>query len=83
MAESEFQEGNHDDRRKSRENLKEDLEELLEEMEKLTVHLTWIVYDCTVIRTNPDLTNDLQHLGDAFLRCKEQIKKEQQDVPME
>lgn len=36
MAESEFQEGNYDDRGKMRENLKKDMEELLEKMENLT-----------------------------------------------
>ncbi|NXE36667.1 SYCE3 protein, partial [Ptilorrhoa leucosticta] len=83
MAESEFQEGNCDDRRKMRENLKKDMEEILEKMEKLTVHATWMVYDYTAIQINPDLTNAMQHLEDVFLRCKEQIEKKWQEVPME
>ncbi|NXI01928.1 SYCE3 protein, partial [Pachycephala philippinensis] len=83
MAESEFQEGNYDDRAKMRENLKKDMEELLEKMEKLTVRATCMVYNCVSIRTSPDLTNAMQHLEDVFLRCKEQMEKKWQEVPME
>ncbi|KAM4784470.1 synaptonemal complex central element protein 3 [Cyanocitta cristata] len=82
MAESEFQEGNDDDG-KTRENFKKSTEELLEKMENLTVWATQIVYDCIAIRTNPDLTNTMQHLEDAFLRCKEQLEKKGQEVLME
>ncbi|NXM50547.1 SYCE3 protein, partial [Gymnorhina tibicen] len=83
MAESEFQEGNYDDRRKVAENLKKEMEELVENMEQLTVHATWMVYDCTTIRTNPDLTNAMQHLKVAFLSCKEKMEKKQQEVLVE
>ncbi|NXB29507.1 SYCE3 protein, partial [Eulacestoma nigropectus] len=83
MAESEFQEGNYDDRGKMEANLKKDMEELLEKMEKLTVRATWMLYDCIAIWTNPDLTDAMQHLEDAFLRCKEQMEKKQQEVPVE
>ncbi|NWV93981.1 SYCE3 protein, partial [Machaerirhynchus nigripectus] len=83
MAESEFQEGNCDDRRKMEKNLNRAMEELLEKMEKLTVRAAWMVYDCIAIRTNPDLTNAMQHLEDAFLRCKEQIEKKWREVLME
>ncbi|NWW18404.1 SYCE3 protein, partial [Falcunculus frontatus] len=83
MAESEFQEGNYDDRGKIDKNLKKDMEELLEKMEKLTVHATQMLYDCMAIWTNPDLTNAMQHLEDAFLRCKEQVEKKSQEVLME
>ncbi|NXB57917.1 SYCE3 protein, partial [Struthidea cinerea] len=83
MVESEFQEGNYDDRGKMRENLKKDMEELLEKMENLTVRATQMVYDCIAIRTNPDLTNAMQHLEDAFLRCKDQMEKKGQEMLME
>ncbi|NWI77073.1 SYCE3 protein, partial [Dryoscopus gambensis] len=83
MAESEFQEGNYDDRRKMDENLKKDMEELLEKMEELTVRATWIVYDCIAMRTNPDLTNAMQHLEVTFLRCKEEMEKKRPEVLME
>ncbi|NWU31650.1 SYCE3 protein, partial [Dyaphorophyia castanea] len=83
ISESEFQEGNNDDRRKTKENFKKGMEELLEKMEKLTVHATWIVYDCIAIRTNPDLTNAMQHLEVVFLRCKEEMEKQRQKVLME
>ncbi|NXE02360.1 SYCE3 protein, partial [Chaetorhynchus papuensis] len=83
MAESEFREANYDDRGKRRGNLKKDMEELLEKMENLTVRAACVVYDCTAIWTNPDLTNAMQHLEDAFLRCKEQMEKKGQEVLME
>uniref|UniRef100_A0A8C3ETF5 Synaptonemal complex central element protein 3 n=1 Tax=Corvus moneduloides TaxID=1196302 RepID=A0A8C3ETF5_CORMO len=80
MAESEFQQGNNDDG-KTRENFKKSTEELLEKMENLTVWATQIVYDCTAIRTNPALTTTMQHLEDAFLRCKEHMEKKRQEKP--
>ncbi|NXO09614.1 SYCE3 protein, partial [Oriolus oriolus] len=83
MAESEFQEGNYDDRGKVRQNLKKDLDELLEKMEELTVRVTWVVYDYMAIWTNPDLSNAMQHLEDVFLRCQEQMEKKGQEVPVE
>ncbi|NXA65073.1 SYCE3 protein, partial [Mohoua ochrocephala] len=83
MAESEFQEGNCDDRGKMENCLKKDMQELLERMEELTVHATWMVYDCIAIRTNPDVTNAMQHLEGVFLRCKEQVEKKWQEVQME
>ncbi|NWT81807.1 SYCE3 protein, partial [Lanius ludovicianus] len=64
-------------------NLRKDMEELLEKMENLTVRATRMVYDSIAIRTNPDLTSTMQHLEDAFLRCKEQIEKKGQEVLME
>ncbi|NXB00505.1 SYCE3 protein, partial [Cnemophilus loriae] len=83
MAESESQKGNCDKRRKMVENFKMDMEELLEEMEKLTVRAAWLAYDCTAIRTNPDLPNAMQRLEDVFLICKKQIEKKGQEVLME
>ncbi|NWW09731.1 SYCE3 protein, partial [Oreocharis arfaki] len=83
MAESEFQEGNYDDRGKMRENTNKELEELLEKMEERTVQVAWVIYSCTAFRTNPDLLNATQHLEDAFLRCREQIEKRWQEVLME
>ncbi|NWX30327.1 SYCE3 protein, partial [Notiomystis cincta] len=85
MAESGSQEGNYDNRRKmvEKKKFKTDTEEILEEMEKLTVRATWLVYDCSAIRTKPDLSNAMQHLEDVFLMCKEQIEKKWQDGLME
>ncbi|KAK4830337.1 hypothetical protein QYF61_010101 [Mycteria americana] len=83
MAESEPQEGNHDNMVKMVEDLNKDLEKLLEEMEKLTVQATWMAYDMVVIRTNPDLANSMRRLEDAFLSCKEEMEKKWQEVLME
>ncbi|KGL87307.1 Synaptonemal complex central element protein 3, partial [Charadrius vociferus] len=83
MAESEPQEGNYDNMVKMVEDLNRDLEKLLEEMEKLTVQATWMAYDMVVIRTNPDLSNSMRRLEDAFLSCKEEIEKKWQDVQIE
>ncbi|XP_041253094.1 synaptonemal complex central element protein 3 [Onychostruthus taczanowskii] len=80
MAESESQEGSYYNRGKMVENFNTDMEELLEEMEKLTVHATWMAYDCVAIQTNPDLANAMQHLEDVFLMCKEKIEKKWQEV---
>ncbi|NXS35616.1 SYCE3 protein, partial [Pomatostomus ruficeps] len=80
MAESESQEGNYDNSRMMGEDLKRDMEELLDKMEKLTVRAVWMAYNFIAIRTNPDLTNAMKHLEDAFLRCKEQMEKEWQEV---
>ncbi|NXF54531.1 SYCE3 protein, partial [Oceanites oceanicus] len=82
MAESEPQEGNYDNMVKMVEDLNRDLEKLLEEMEKLTVQAAWMAYDMVVIRTNPDLANSMKRLEDAFLSCKEEMKK-WQEVLME
>ncbi|NXY05834.1 SYCE3 protein, partial [Pteruthius melanotis] len=82
-AESEFQEGNYDDRRKMKDNSKKDLEELVEKMEELTVHTTWMMYNFIAIRTNPNLTNSIQRLEDTFLRCKKTMEKKCQKVPRE
>ncbi|XP_061217416.1 synaptonemal complex central element protein 3 [Neopsephotus bourkii] len=78
MAESEVQEGNYDNMVKMAEELKRDLEKLLDEMEKLTVAATWTAFDMVVMRTNPDLANSMKRLEDAFLSCKEEIKKWQE-----
>ncbi|NWW62128.1 SYCE3 protein, partial [Ifrita kowaldi] len=80
MAESECQEGNYDDRRKTRENFTKDMEEVLEKMENLTVYVTQMVYNYIAIHTNPDVTNAMQLLEDVFLRCKEQVEKKRQEV---
>ncbi|NXE91704.1 SYCE3 protein, partial [Menura novaehollandiae] len=82
MAESEPQERNYDNMEKMV-DLNKDLGKLLDEMEKLTVHATWMAYHMVAIRTNPDLTNSMKHLEDAFLRCKEQMEKKWQEVLME
>ncbi|NXA95581.1 SYCE3 protein, partial [Melanocharis versteri] len=83
MAESEFHEGNYDNRGKTVDNSKTDMEEVLEKMEKLTVRAAWIAYECVAIRTNPDLPNAIQHLEDVFLMCKEQMEKQWQEVIMD
>ncbi|NXC87046.1 SYCE3 protein, partial [Cercotrichas coryphoeus] len=75
MAEPESQEGNYDNRGKNAENFKMDVKECLQEMERLTVHIACMTYDCVNIQTNPDLFNAMQHLDHVFLRCREQIKK--------
>ncbi|NWH71911.1 SYCE3 protein, partial [Piaya cayana] len=79
MAESEPQKENYN-MIKMVEDLNRDLEKLLEEMEKLTVQAAWMAYDMVVLRTNPDLANSMRHLEDAFLSCKEEIKKKWQEV---
>ncbi|NXS85269.1 SYCE3 protein, partial [Erpornis zantholeuca] len=83
MAESEFQEVNYDDRRKMKDDVIKELEDILERMEELTVHTTWILYNFIAIRTNPDLSNAMQHLEEAFLKCKEKIENKCQEVLME
>ncbi|NXM79616.1 SYCE3 protein, partial [Oenanthe oenanthe] len=75
MAEPESQEGNHDNRGKNAENFKMDILSCLREMERLTVHVACMTYDCVNIQTNPDLSNAMQRLECAFLMCREQIKK--------
>ncbi|NXS19657.1 SYCE3 protein, partial [Mystacornis crossleyi] len=83
MAESEFQERNYDERRKRKENSEKDLEEVLEKMEELTVHVALIAYDWTALRTNPDLSNAMQHLEVVFVRCKKEMEKKCQEELME
>ncbi|NXO41388.1 SYCE3 protein, partial [Locustella ochotensis] len=83
MAESELQEGDYDNRGNKVQNLRTDMEELLEKMEKLTVDVAWMAYNCVLIQTNPDLRNAMQHLEDVFLMCKEQMEKNWQEVLME
>ncbi|NXJ20740.1 SYCE3 protein, partial [Dicrurus megarhynchus] len=83
MAESEFQEGNYDDKGNTSENFIKDMQELLEKMENLTVRATLLVYKCIATYTNPHLTNATQHLEGAFLRCKEHMEKKGQEVLME
>ncbi|NWI68985.1 SYCE3 protein, partial [Todus mexicanus] len=78
MAESEPQEGSYDNMGKMVEDLNADLEELLEEMEKITVQVNWMAYDMVVLCTNPDLANSMMRLEDAFLSCKEEVKKWQE-----
>ncbi|OXB71402.1 UNVERIFIED_CONTAM: hypothetical protein H355_002155 [Colinus virginianus] len=93
MARQESQERNYDDMLKMVEDLNRDLEKLLEEMEKLTakipglaisleftVQATWMAYDMVVMRTNPDLTNSMRRLEDAFLKCKEEMEKKWQEM---
>ncbi|NXG65016.1 SYCE3 protein, partial [Hemiprocne comata] len=80
MAESEPQEESYDDMVKMVEDLNRNLEKVLEEMEKLTVQATWMAYDMVVIRTNPDLTNSMRHLEDAFMHCKEEMEKKWEEV---
>uniref|UniRef100_A0A8C5X2R8 Synaptonemal complex central element protein 3 n=1 Tax=Malurus cyaneus samueli TaxID=2593467 RepID=A0A8C5X2R8_9PASS len=82
MAESESQERNYDNMERMMEDSR-DLEELLDQMEKNTVQATWMTYNLVAIRTNPDLTNAMMHLEDAFLRCKEQVEKKWQETLME
>lgn len=83
MAESEFLEVNDDDMRKMKDKVMKELEEIQEKMEELTVHTSWVLYNFIAIRTNPDLSNAMQHLEEAFLKCKETIEKKGQEVPME
>uniref|UniRef100_A0A8C2U3W1 Synaptonemal complex central element protein 3 n=1 Tax=Coturnix japonica TaxID=93934 RepID=A0A8C2U3W1_COTJA len=80
MARQESQERNYDSMLKMVEDLNKDLEKLLEEMEKLTVQATWMAYDMVVMRTNPDLTNSMRRLEDAFLNCREEMEKKWQEV---
>ncbi|XP_019473848.1 synaptonemal complex central element protein 3 isoform X1 [Meleagris gallopavo] len=80
MARQEPQERNYDNMLKMIEDLNRDLEKLLEEMEKLTVQATWMAYDMVVMRTNPDLTNSMRHLEEAFLNCREEMEKKWQEV---
>uniref|UniRef100_A0A8C9EI32 Synaptonemal complex central element protein 3 n=2 Tax=Phasianidae TaxID=9005 RepID=A0A8C9EI32_PAVCR len=80
MARQEPQERNYDNMLKMVEDLNRDLEKLLEEMEKLTVQATWMAYDMVVMRTNPDLTNSMRRLEDAFLNCREEMEKKWQEV---
>ncbi|NXJ04175.1 SYCE3 protein, partial [Odontophorus gujanensis] len=80
MARQESQERNYDDMLKMVEDLNRDLEKLLEEMEKLTVQATCMAYDMVVMRTNPDLTNSMRRLEDAFLKCKKEMEKKWQEV---
>ncbi|NXX96796.1 SYCE3 protein, partial [Centropus bengalensis] len=81
MAESEPQEGEHDNLLKMVEDRNTDIEELLDEMEKLTVQATWMAYDMVVLRSNPDLVNSMKRLEDVFLSCKEEMKKKWQEAP--
>uniref|UniRef100_A0A8V1A2M0 Synaptonemal complex central element protein 3 n=2 Tax=Gallus gallus TaxID=9031 RepID=A0A8V1A2M0_CHICK len=80
MARQEPQERNYDNMLKMVEDLNRDLEKLLEEIEKLTVQATWMAYDMVVMRTNPDLTNSMRRLEDAFLNCREEMEKKWQEV---
>ncbi|NWV80855.1 SYCE3 protein, partial [Dasyornis broadbenti] len=82
MAESKSQERNHDKMEKMIEHTR-DLEELLEQMEKNTVHANCLAFNLVAIQTNPDLTNAMKHLEDAFLRCKEKMEKKWQELLME
>ncbi|XP_074858315.1 synaptonemal complex central element protein 3 [Carettochelys insculpta] len=75
MAKSEPHERNYDNMVKMLEDLNRDLERLLEEMEKLSVQATWMAYDMVVMRTNPDLANNMRRLEDAFLNCKEEMER--------
>uniref|UniRef100_A0A8B9ZTG7 Synaptonemal complex central element protein 3 n=3 Tax=Anas TaxID=8835 RepID=A0A8B9ZTG7_9AVES len=83
MARSEPQDRNYDNVVKMVEDLNRDLEKLVEEMEKMTVQATWMAYDMVVMRTNPDLTNSMRRLEDAFLNCKKEMEKKWQEVLME
>ncbi|NWV42961.1 SYCE3 protein, partial [Grantiella picta] len=82
MAESESQERNHGNMEKMMEHTRE-LEELLDQMEKNTVQANCLAYNLVAIRTNPDLTNAMKRLEDAFLRCKEQMEKKWEEVVMQ
>ncbi|NXU08118.1 SYCE3 protein, partial [Pardalotus punctatus] len=82
MDESESQERHHDKMEKMMAHTKE-LEELLDQIEKNTVQANCFTYNLVAIRTNPDLTNAMKHLEDAFLRCKEQMEKKQEELVME
>lgn len=42
-----------------------------------------MAYDMVVMRTNPDLTNSMRRLEDAFLNCKKEMEKKWQEVLME
>lgn len=44
------------------------------------VQATWMAYDMVVMRTNPDLTNSMRRLEDAFLNCREEMEKKWQEV---
>ncbi|NXM78304.1 SYCE3 protein, partial [Serilophus lunatus] len=57
-----------------------DLKQQLDEMEKLTVQAAWMSLNFVTIQTNPELLISLEHLEDAFLRCKEQVEKKWQEV---
>ncbi|POI29873.1 hypothetical protein CIB84_006377 [Bambusicola thoracicus] len=80
MARQEPQERNCDNMLKTVEDLNRDLEKFLEEIEKLTVQATWMAYDMVVMRTNPDLTNYMKRLEDAFLNCRLEMEKKWQEV---
>lgn len=44
------------------------------------VQATWMAYDMVVMRTNPDLTNSMRRLEEAFLNCREEMEKKWQEV---
>lgn len=39
-----------------------------------------MAYDMVVMRTNPDLTNSMRRLEEAFLNCREEMEKKWQEV---
>nr|XP_033781536.1 synaptonemal complex central element protein 3-like [Geotrypetes seraphini]XP_033781537.1 synaptonemal complex central element protein 3-like [Geotrypetes seraphini]XP_033781538.1 synaptonemal complex central element protein 3-like [Geotrypetes seraphini]XP_033781539.1 synaptonemal complex central element protein 3-like [Geotrypetes seraphini]XP_033818704.1 synaptonemal complex central element protein 3-like [Geotrypetes seraphini] len=80
MAEMEPGEHNYDSVSKMLRDLNKDLEKMLEEMEKISVQATWMAYDMVVMRTNPALADSMRRLEEAFLKCKEEVEKNWQDI---
>ncbi|XP_030044103.1 synaptonemal complex central element protein 3 [Microcaecilia unicolor] len=80
MAEMESGEHNYDSVSKMLRDLNKDLEKMLEEMEKISVQATWMAYDMVVMRTNPALADSMRRLEEAFLKCKEEVEKNWQDI---
>ncbi|XP_078507525.1 synaptonemal complex central element protein 3 isoform X2 [Lissotriton helveticus] len=80
MAESEHYDKNYDSVTKMLRDLNKDLEKMLEDMEKISVQATWMAYDMVVMRTNPALTESMRKLENAFMKCKEEVEKNWQDI---
>ncbi|XP_069099045.1 synaptonemal complex central element protein 3 [Pleurodeles waltl] len=80
MAESEHHDKNYNNVTKMLRDLNKDLEKMLEEMEKISVQATCMAYDMVVMRTNPALTESMRKLESAFMKCKEEVEKNWQDI---
>ncbi|XP_029436904.1 synaptonemal complex central element protein 3 [Rhinatrema bivittatum] len=80
MSETESGEHSYDSVSKMLRDLNKDLEKMLEEMEKISVQATWMAYDMVVMRTNPALADSMRRLEEAFLKCKEEVEKNWQDI---
>ncbi|XP_069506655.1 synaptonemal complex central element protein 3 [Ambystoma mexicanum] len=80
MADSETSDKNYDNVTQMLRDLNKDLEKMLEEMEKISVQATWMAYDMVVMRTNPVLTESMRKLENAFMKCKEEVEKNWQEI---